>query len=134
MKEWNKNNVVLVDNAIGKCAPPFEELVALENVQCCVVNGETTPNRYVKEVNMVVSSVATNYKQACAGFCKAGVNKADPTLCVNGDGQAEYTGCLAKLKPVNCIGISFPLAKNKITYFYGFSATDASCKTTKPCG
>lgn len=133
MKQWNKNNVVVIDNTVSKCAPAFETLIPLESLQCCAVNGNVTANRYVKEVNMVVSSVASNYKQACAGFCKAGVNKSDTTLCVDGDGQADYTACLTRLKPQNCIGISMPVAKNGITYFYGFSATEASCQTKKPC-
>lgn len=133
MIRWNTENVVIVDSSQSKCAPAFDTLPDVFNLECCVVGGNLTPNKYFAPLDLVVSPQAVPYAQACAGFCTDGVSTTDPSQCRNGIGQQAYTVCLNELRPVDCLGIAMPIAKSRLTYYYGFSASNQGCQTTQPC-
>lgn len=131
--KWVGGYTVTVSNTTTKCEPSFETLPDISSLQCCVVAGNLTPNKYLSSIDMVVSNSATPYTQACAGFCTNGVNSNDTTKCINGAGQDAYDGCIRLVKPISCVGTANPVAHLGINYYYAFSATEASCSVKQAC-
>ncbi len=132
--KWNQSNqIVNIPNA--NCEEPaFEGLIDLKKYECCVSAGNITAKRYIPDLDLIVSSVVTPYIDACKGFCGLNGIKDDQTQCVDSAGQEAYTACLQLTHLASCPTAAMPIAYNDTTYFYAYSATNAQCKTTQPCG
>ena len=131
IKKWKTTTVGIVPTISGKCEPAFNTLPDVSDYKCCVTDGNPTYNKYYDIINMVISPTITPYKQACSGFCLYGVGSNDK--CISDIGQTEYNICLANLQPQNCIGLSQPIAKVGITYYYGYAVGQSSCENTQVC-
>ena len=131
IRGWNQQNYV--ELVVGdKCRPQFQPpLIDFSDNQCCLVGGELTALRYDSNYDMVVSTVSVPYQEACAGFCTFGVTSQGQ--CKDGVGQTKYNQCIDSLKPKNCRGNSYPIGYIGTQYFYGVSATNSGCQTTRPC-
>ncbi len=133
MQRWVANSYVVVPDTTPKCEPAFDTIPDVTTLQCCLVGSTVTGNKYFPSIDMVITPAATPYITSCAGFCTQGVSTDDQSQCTNGVGQAAYTTCLTTLKPNGCIGLANPVGHIGVVYYYGLSATNASCPLTAPC-
>ena len=115
---------------VEKCSPALDTLPDVTDLACCITDGEQTLNKYWQVNNIVISPIASNYFQACSGFCLYGVENG---RCVSGIGQFEYSQCLELSRPKNCIGIAQPVAKTGITYYYTKAVGSSSCLNRSIC-
>lgn len=130
---WLNRTAVTIPNVSSICSPDYSTIkYDVSNLPCCIIGGQITSNKYIAEIDMIVSPTEVNPLQACAGFCVNGVD-SDNKTCNNNVGQVQYSTCLSQLVPTNCIGISYPIAKSGLIYYYGFSATQDSCQNQGRC-
>lgn len=133
--EWSELNTVVVPKGEEKCIISLSDPTNdVSNLECCVVGGSITSNRYHPTLDMVISNVSQRgYLTVCKGFCEQGLVDNDDTRCVNSIGQVKFEECVAVTKPVDCIGKSIPVGYSGITYYYALNATNKSCLTTDTC-
>lgn len=133
IKKWEQNNSILVVIESNKCTPEFSTLPDVSSLLCCQVNGLLTPEKYYSAINMVISTAASPFLDACSGFCTNGVSSSNSSECNRGIGQDNYSQCLLRLKPNGCVGISNPVARVDTTYYYGVAAGELSCPIKISC-
>jgi hypothetical protein len=126
-----KNRGVIIPERVDDCKVAYDTLIDVEKLNCCYIGSTPTSKRYVPELDMVVSPNPVYYNDVCKQFCPEGY---DNGKCLNGIGQDKYDNCVKISKPDNCIGRSMPVAHVLTTYYYPNSATDSSCKVSRPCG
>jgi len=113
------------------CQPDFSTLEDISTVECCYINNTITNEKYVKNLNMVVSTQPTYYVDVCKQLCRSGFSVKNQS-CVNINEQTNFSECIDKLKPIDCKG-SVPVAYSGITYYYPKSFTNASCENKGKC-
>jgi hypothetical protein len=122
-KYRNQKEQLIADQTT--CSPALNTLEDLSNLYCCNIGGLPTNTRYWDKIDMIVAPTAIPYLEACSGFCAEGVGGAGN--CNEGIGQNEYNRCIELLRPKGCRGLSQPVAKIGITYYYGRSAGSSAC-------
>lgn len=122
-----KNEIILFPE---KCALSIDTLPSVINKDCCYIGDTLTASKYLKELNMVVNPVPIYYLDVCKEYCTDGF---DGKNCVNGTNQEEFNKCINISKPVNCKGLSMPVAASGVTLYYPNEAGVGRCLDLRPC-
>lgn len=112
------------------CTPDLASLPDAGNL-CCMLGNSVTSNRYIHDLNMVVSPFPEPYEKICEGYCKKGMETKG--ICLDGLGQEDYDECINLTKPVNCNSLSKPVAVSGTTYYYINSSGNGGCERTSIC-
>lgn len=132
MIRWSEELNISVFSSSNKCVVSADSVPDITNDLCCYVGTEPTASRYVPSINIVVNPVAIPYLPVCQGFCTEGFY-ADGLTCVDGVGQSEFNRCMQIATPIDCEGLSLPVAYAGSTPYYVFAATESSCPIKGPC-
>lgn len=132
INKYQKNKTIESINIEDKCKININTLPNIEALKCCFISENITLNKYVPSLNMVVNPVQKPYMDVCKQFCKNGLT--DLNTCVDNIGQDDFDNCIEISKPIDgCNDLSMPVAKDGITYYYPYNATDDICQITVPC-
>ncbi len=132
MHNYRKAVNVIIPPEVPFCEKLITGLPDVKNLQCCVISGQLTPNKYYEELNLVINPVPTYYLDVCKGFCVDGYNYIDNN-CINGVGDVDFLNCVKASEPKDCYGNSQPVAISGINPYYVYSATNAICGETQKC-
>jgi hypothetical protein len=113
----------------------------LSNDLCCVIFGTLTGNKYLSNLNLVVSLTPTNYLDVCTGFCTQGYDSSI-SMC-NGNitqDNIQFQNCVNASNPTlpdangnTCSDVSRPIAVTNSNYLYPFATGFTLCPTTSLC-
>jgi hypothetical protein len=100
-------------------APPaLDTLPDLSDQPCCVVNGQVLDQTYFAQLDVVVSTIPTPARDACAGFPSDSL---------------ESQACFASVLPTEPNTAASPVARKGAKLYYALSATDSQCLMTANC-
>jgi len=129
---WINELDVFVFEKTDNCVLNTNIIPNISDELCCYIGTAVTASKYVPSIDMVVNPVAIPYLPVCQGYCKEGV-LSDGITCVDQIGQIEFNNCMNISTPIDCIGLSLPVAYAGTTAYYPHAATESSCLTKGKC-
>lgn len=91
-----------------------------------------TNQKYVSDLNMLTGTAIVPYQTVCKQFCPGigNYNGADDTCSSISSGstaQAQFDTCIARLKPIDCLGAAKPVAISYGVPYYGQEKSLTAC-------
>lgn len=115
------------------CIVSNDLLINISDYYCCFVGNTITSSKYIPSLNMVVNPVSIPYLNVCIEYCGISGIDESKTLCNNIIYQEDFEKCIEISKPINCVGLSMPVAVSGINYYYPNAAGQSSCQIQKEC-
>lgn len=132
MYNYRQSINIIIPSNIKNCETITDGLPDVSKLECCVISGELTANKFYPDLNLVINPIPLYYLDVCKEFCVDGYNSID-NICINGVGDNDFLKCINASEPKNCYGISFPVGISGMNSYYVNSATNAKCNETRKC-
>jgi len=122
------NNTATITNT--SCLTSLDVLPDANSLKCCT-NVVFPSLRYDPTHNVVLSSSANYYIDACSGFCPEGKVSYGTKTCTLDPTNQQFLTCIDRIAPTGCSGLAVPVAKIDTRYYFVVSATNALCPASQ---